>query len=279
MKRKSVSNIVALKGQRPIVSLTAYTAPFARVIDEVADFILVGDSLGMVLYNFDSTIPVTLDMMICHGAAVVRSTTKALVIVDMPFGTYQQSPENAFMNAARILKETGCNAVKLEGGREMSDTVSYLTQRGIPVLAHIGLVPQSVNAIGGYRVMGKIKEEGERILDDALSMQEAGAFGVVLECMSEDLSRLITDQLDIPTIGIGASAYCDGQILVTEDMSGMSGPDVPKFVKCFADLQTELKTAVHSYAKEVQNRSFPGKENVYEGGALYSVNSANENEA
>lgn len=262
-KRKTVRDIVMAKGQVPIVCLTAYTAPVARVADEHCDILLVGDSLGMVLYGMDSTVPVSLDLMINHGRAVVAVTKKALVAVDMPFGSYQESPAQAFYNAATIMKETGAAAVKLEGGMEMADTVFFLTQRGVPILGHIGLQPQSVHRDGGYRITGRNDEEYRKILADAKALEEAGAFGTVLECIDPDLADRITREIAIPTIGIGASSGCDGQILVTEDMTGMTGGAVPKFVKRYADGQSLIENAVATYAAEVRAREFPSVEHVY----------------
>jgi 3-methyl-2-oxobutanoate hydroxymethyltransferase len=262
MKRNTISSIRSLKGVRPIVCLTAYTAPVARILDDHTDLILVGDSLGMVLYNMSSTLPVTVDMMIAHGKAVSSSSSKALIVVDMPFGSYQASKEQAFENAARIMKETNCSAIKLEGGTELSETVEFLTKRG--------------NSIGGYRVMGKDASEAQKIIDDAKSMQNAGAFAVVLECVTPDLSETITKELFIPTIGIGASQACDGQILVTEDMIGMGSGRVPKFVKQYSDINTQINDAVVAYSNEVKARSFPSDEFMYDTGQVYNLKKVNK---
>lgn len=262
-KRKTIRDIVRQKGCTPIVSLTAYTAPVARAADEHCDFLLVGDSLGMVLYGMDSTLPVSLDMMVNHGRAVVRVTKAALVVVDMPFGSYQESEAQAFHNGALVLKETGAGAIKLEGGAEMAETIEFLTGRGIPVLAHIGLQPQSVHVAGGYKIVGRTPEEYDKILADARAVAKAGAFGIVLECLDPDLADEVTRSVAIPTIGIGASAGCDGQILVTEDMAGMTGLAAPKFVRQYADLQSGLKEAVGNYASDVRARAFPREEHTY----------------
>lgn len=256
-KRRTVTDIIALKGKMPVVCLTAYTAPVARLVDCAADLVLVGDSLGMVLYGMESTVPVSLDMMIRHGQAVVRATEKTLVVVDMPFGSYQESPAQAFRNAAMILKESGAAAVKLEGGSEMAETVSFLVSRGIPVMGHIGLQPQSVHAVGGYRMTGRSAPEQKRIMNDAKMLADAGVFSIVLECVTPDLARGITESVPVPTIGIGASAACDGQILVTEDMLGLSGARVPKFVRQYASLGALMEEALSSYAEDVRARAFP----------------------
>jgi 3-methyl-2-oxobutanoate hydroxymethyltransferase len=261
-RRLTAPDIKARKGLEKIVSLTAYHAHTARLIDPHVDFLLVGDSLGMVMHGHETTIPVPLDLMIMHGAAVVRGSKHALVVVDMPFGSYEESPPMAFRNAARIMKETGCGAVKLEGGRRMAETITYLTERGVPVMGHIGLTPQSVNVMGGFKTQGRRQEEWAAIEADAAAVAEAGAFAVVLEGMAELLAAKITRAISIPTIGIGASAECDGQILVLEDMLGLS-PSVPRFVKKFAELGSAIESAVQTYAWEVRSRQFPGAEHVY----------------
>lgn len=261
-RRITAPDIKARKGAEKIVSLTAYHAHTARLIDPHVDFLLVGDSLGMVMHGYETTVPVPLDLMIMHGAAVVRGSRRALVVVDMPFGSYEESPPVAFRNAVRIMKETGCGAVKLEGGRRMADTIAYLVERGIPVMAHIGLTPQSVNVMGGFKTQGRHESEWGAIEADAAAVAEAGAFAVVLEGMAELLAAKITRAIPIPTIGIGASAECDGQILVLEDMLGLS-PSVPKFVKKFANLAPSIEDAVKDYAVEVRSRQFPAKEHVY----------------
>jgi 3-methyl-2-oxobutanoate hydroxymethyltransferase len=261
-KRVTAPDIAARKGGQPIVSLTAYHAHTAKIIDPYVDFLLVGDSLGMVMHGYETTLPVPLDLMIMHGAAVVRGSSRALVVVDMPFGSYEESPAVAFRNAVRVIKETGCGAVKMEGGRRLADTIAYLTSRGIPVMAHIGLTPQSVNVMGGFKTQGRRRSEWQAIEDDAAAVAEAGAFSVVLEGMAELLATRITKQIPIPTIGIGASATCDGQILVLEDMLGLN-PAVPKFVKKFAAIGDAIEDAVKSYADEVRSRAFPGAQHVY----------------
>jgi len=261
-KRVTAPDIAARKGAAPIVSLTAYHAHTARIIDPYVDFLLVGDSLGMVMHGYETTLPVPLDLMIMHGAAVVRGSARALVVVDMPFGSYEESPALAFRNAVRVIKETGCGAIKLEGGRRLAETIAYLTARGIPVMAHIGLTPQSVNVMGGFKTQGRRRSEWQAIEDDAAAVTEAGAFAVVLEGMAELLAARITKQIAIPTIGIGASASCDGQILVLEDMLGLN-PSVPKFVKKFAAIGEAIEDAVRSYADDVRSRAFPGPDHVY----------------
>jgi 3-methyl-2-oxobutanoate hydroxymethyltransferase len=261
--RISVPDIVAHKGQVPIVCLTAYTAPMARMLDPHVDLLLVGDSLGMVLYGFESTIPVTLDMMSQHGAAVVRGSKHALVVVDMPFGSYQESPAQAFHNAARIIKETGCQAVKLEGGRAMAATVEFLVARGIPVVGHIGLMPQSVNTMGGYRARGRGDSEATAVMADAIAIAEAGAFAIVVEGVMEQLGDAITQRIAVPTIGIGASASCDGQVLVAEDILGLFAEFKPRFVKRYAELGNEVEGAAARYAAEVRARQFPGPDNIF----------------
>ena len=262
VRRQTAPDIAKRKGGEPIVSLTAYHAHTARIIDPYVDFLLVGDSLGMVMHGYESTVPVPLDLMIMHGAAVVRGSRRALVVVDMPFGSYEESPAIAFRNAARVMKETGCGAIKLEGGTRMAETIRYLTERGIPVMAHIGLTPQSVNVMGGFKTQGRRQGEWAAIEADATAVAEAGAFAVVLEGMAELLAARITKQIPIPTIGIGASVSCDGQILVLEDMLGLN-PRVPKFVKKFGELGSAIEAAVKSYAEEVRARTFPAPEHVY----------------
>ena len=220
-KRVPATQLRGRKGGEKIVCLTAYTAPVARLLDDACDLLLVGDSLAMTVYGFDSTLPVTLDMMIAHGAAVVRATCHALITVDLPFGSYQASPEQAFRAAARVLAETGCAAVKLEGGEEMAETVAFLTRRGIPVMGHVGLTPQAVNALGGYRSRGHAERERDKILRDGKAIAEAGAFSLVIEGVAESLARELTETVPVPTIGIGGSPACDGQILVIDDLLGL----------------------------------------------------------
>lgn len=251
------------KGSAPIVCLTAYTKPMAQLLDPHVDLILVGDSVGMVIYGYESTLPVTLDMMIDHGAAVTRGAKRALVVVDMPFGTYQLSPQQAYTNAARVMAETGCAAVKIEGGMEMADTVSFLAKRGIPVVAHIGLMPQSAAAAGGYRAHGRDESEADYLIKSARKLQDAGAFAIVLEGTVEPLAARITSELEIPTIGIGASPACDGQILVTDDMLGLFQDFKPKFVRQFAQLGQEVTKAVQDYANAVRTHEFPTAEHCF----------------
>jgi 3-methyl-2-oxobutanoate hydroxymethyltransferase len=262
IRRQTAPDIARRKGGEPIVSLTAYHAHTAQIIDPYVDFLLVGDSLGMVMHGYESTVPVPLDLMIMHGAAVVRGSRRALIVVDMPFGSYEESPGIAFRNAARVMKETGCGAIKLEGGTRMAETIRYLTERGIPVMAHIGLTPQSVNVMGGFKTQGRRQGEWAAIEADAAAVGEAGAFAVVLEGMAELLAARITKQIPIPTIGIGASVSCDGQILVLEDMLGLN-PRVPKFVKKFGELGSAIEASVKAYAEEVRARAFPAPEHVY----------------
>ncbi len=246
----------------PLVMLTAYTVRMAQLLDPHCDLLLVGDSLGQVIYGLPSTLGVTLDMMCAHGAAVVRGSYHAVVIVDMPFGSYEASPEQAFASASRILAETGAAGVKLEGGQAMAPTIAFLSQRGVPVMAHIGLTPQSVNALGGYAARGRSQEERARIIDDAAAVAKAGAFAVVVEGVVETIAHSITDAVDIPVIGIGASAHCDGQVLVAEDMLGLFDR-TPRFVKRFEDLSTRISSAVETYADEVRTRRFPGPDQTY----------------
>lgn len=262
MKRLMAPDIAAKKGREPIVSLTAYHAHTAAIADKYCDFLLVGDSVGMVMHGFETTVPVPLELMIMHGRAVVRGSKHALVVIDMPFGTYEESPQVAFRNAVRVMKETDCGAVKLEGGRRMSETIAYLVDRGIPVMAHIGLTPQSVHVLGGFKAQGRNAADWDRIEADAHAVAEAGAFSVVLEAMAEPLAQKITASIAIPTIGIGASPACDGQILVMEDMLGLS-TRVPKFVKEFGHVGEVIDSAIASYAGEVRARTFPAAEHTY----------------
>lgn len=262
IRRITAPQIAARKGGEPIVSLTSYYAHTAAIVDKHADFILVGDSLGMVMHGMDSTLGVSLDLMITHGRAVMRGTQRALVVVDMPFGTYEESPQIAFRNAARIMQETGCGAVKLEGGARMADTIRFLVDRGIPVMAHIGLTPQSTNTMGGFKTQGRDEDSWPLHQADAQAVSDAGAFAVVLEGMVEPLAARITKQIPIPTIGIGASADCDGQILVLEDMLGLN-EWTPKFVKVYGDLGPAIEKAVGTYAVEVKSRAFPGPDQTY----------------
>lgn len=254
--------VMARKGGTPLVSLTAYTTPVARLVDPHCDIVLVGDSLGMVLHGLPSTLGVTMEMMILHGQAVRRGLDRALMVVDMPFGSYEESPAQAFRNAARIMAETGATAVKLEGGVAMAETIRFLTGRGIPVMAHIGLTPQGVNAFGGYGVQGR-GASGDRVVADAKAVAEAGAFSVVVEKVPESLGRRITEAVAIPTIGIGAGRGCDGQILVVDDMLGLFTDFKPKFVKRYGTLGTDADAAIAAYAEEVREGRFPAPEHVF----------------
>lgn len=263
IRRITVPQIRARKGGEPIVSLTSYHAHTAAIVDRHAEIILVGDSLGMVMHGMETTLGVPLDLMIMHGRAVVRGTKRALVVVDMPFGSYEESPNMAFRNAAHIMKETGCGAVKLEGGKRMGETIRFLTERGIPVMAHIGLTPQSSHVMGGFKTQGREEDTWPLHEEDARIVAEAGAFSVVLEGMVEPLAARITAQCPIPTIGIGASAACDGQILVLEDMLGLNPSRPPKFVKVYGQLGAQIEAAVRAYAEDVRARAFPTEDQVY----------------
>ena len=261
-RRATAKAIHARKGGEPIVALTAYITPMAARMDPYCDLILVGDSVGMVLYGMESTVGVSIEMMIAHGRAVTRGAKTALVVIDMPFGSYEESKEQAFRNAARILSETGAAAVKLEGGVEMEETISFLVKRGVPVLAHVGLMPQSINTYGGYGAHGRSEEEWSPIIADAHAVCNAGAFAVVLEGVAEPLAAKITKEVSCPVIGIGASNQCDGQILVTEDMLGLFAMN-PKFVKRYAEIGGLIEEAVAGYAREVKSRQFPSDDHIY----------------
>jgi 3-methyl-2-oxobutanoate hydroxymethyltransferase len=262
VKRVTAPEIRARKNGEPIVMLTSYHAHTASMVDRFCDVILVGDSLGNVMHGFETTVPVTLDMMILQGRAVMRGSRHALVVVDMPFGSYEASKEQAFHSAARILKETHCGAVKLEGGRRMAETIAFLVERGIPVMGHIGLTPQSINTLGAFRAQGREEADWAPIEEDAKAVAEAGAFSFVIEAVAEPLAARITKSVPVPTIGIGASAACDGQVLVLEDMLGLS-PWTPKFVKRYGDLGPAIQAAIETYAADVRSRAFPGPEHVY----------------
>lgn len=257
VSRISVPELARRKGPGSIVSLTAYSTPMARWVDAQADLIIVGDSLGMVLYGLPSTLGVSLEMMIAHGQAVMRGSERACVVVDLPFGSYQASPEQAFHAAARVLRETGAAAVKLEAGEALAETVAFLVARGVPVLAHMGLMPQQVNVLGGFKAQGLEAAGAERVRRDALAMQAAGAFAVVLEGIAEPLARHLSEELVIPTIGIGASPACDGQVLVTEDALGLFGDYQPRFVKRYAALAPSIEQALAAYAEDVRQGRFP----------------------
>lgn len=261
--RRNVNDIV--KSGEPIVCLTAYTAPMARLLDPHVDILLVGDSVGMVLYGFDNTLSVTLDMMINHGSAVVRSSSKAFVVVDMPYGTYEKSPEQALTSAKRIMAETKCGAVKLEGGREMAATIRLLVQNNIPVMAHVGLMPQSIEKMGGFKIQGRNDEQIAKIKDDAAAVTKAGAFALVIEGTVEPVAKAISETISIPTIGIGASADCDGQVLVIDDVLGTFAAFAPRFAKRYAELAPIISQAVENYAADVRAHRFPGPEHVFPG--------------
>jgi 3-methyl-2-oxobutanoate hydroxymethyltransferase len=259
IQRRKVDGLTA----EPLVMLTAYTARMAQLLDPHCDLLLVGDSLGQVIYGLPSTVPVTLEMMAAHGAAVVRGSYHSVVVIDMPFGSYEASPEQAFASAARLLKETGAAAVKLEGGQAMAETVAFLAQRGIPVMGHVGLTPQAVNTLGGYGARGRSAAEADKIIADARAVADAGAFALVIEGVLEPIAIAITQAVACPTIGIGASAQCDGQVLVTEDMLGLF-ERVPRFVRRFGDMAAVIDQTAASYASEVRARSFPGADNLYQ---------------
>lgn len=261
-RRFTAPAIFDRKRSEPIVMLTAYTARMAELLDRHCDVLLVGDSLAQVIYGLPNTLPVTLDMMIAHGAAVVRGSRLALIVVDMPFGSYEESPEQAFRSATRVMQETGAGAVKLEGGETMAPTIAYLTKRGIPVMAHIGLTPQAVNVLGGYAARGKGNAEYSSIMDDALAVEAAGAFSIVVEAVVEKLADSITEAVGCPTIGIGASSKCDGQVLVVDDMLGMFERNA-KFVKRFDNLANRIDTAAEAYAASVRGRQFPEVQHLY----------------
>ena len=263
MKRNQIEDIVSKKNNQKITCLTSYTAPIAKIVDKYADIILVGDTLGMVIYGLESTCGVTIRMMIDHGKAVVSASSKALVVVDMPYGSYEKSKQQAYENASQIIKETGCDAVKLECTANMVDTVEYLVKKGIAVMGHIGLLPQHIHEIGGYKCQGRDEKSAKEITNIALELEKAGAFAVIIECVVENLAKEITEKLTVPTIGIGASPACDGQVLVIDDMLGIEQKLSPKFVKKYADLTTEIDKAVKLYCQEVKNGKFPDKRHVF----------------
>ena len=262
VRRTTAADIRSRKGGAPLVSLTSYHAHTAAIADPHCDFLLVGDSLGMVMHGLETTVPVTLEMMILQGLAVMRGSRKALIVVDMPFGSYEASKEQAFASAARVMKETGCGAIKLEGGVRMADTIRFLVERGIPVMGHVGLTPQMINVLGSFRAQGRDEAEWAAIEADAVAVADAGAFAVVLEAIAAPLADKITAAIPIPTIGIGAGVGCDGQILVLEDMLGLS-PRVPKFVKRYAELGPAVAAAIEAYAAEVHTRAFPAPGHTY----------------
>ena len=262
VRRMAAPDIAARKGGEPLVCLTAYTTPVAQILDEVGDVLLVGDSVGMVLHGLPNTVGVTLEMMILHGQAVMRGSRRAMVVVDMPFGSYEGSAEVAYENAVRVLKATGAQAVKVESGPTIAETIAYLTQRGVPVMGHVGLRPQSALVDGGFKAKGRDADERIRILAEAEATADAGTFAVVVEGVAEALARQITEQLAVPTIGIGASAGCDGQVLVTDDMLGLFDW-TPRFVRRYADLRGEISKAVRAYAEDVRARRFPAAAETY----------------
>ena len=261
--RMAPADIAKKKGDTPIVCLTAYTAAMARALDDHVDLLLVGDSLGMVIYGYENTLKVDLEMMIRHGGAVVRASKTACIVVDLPFGSYQESPQLAYRNAALILAETGCSAVKLEGGTEMAETVCYLTERGVPVMGHIGLTPQHINTLGGFRAQGRTSREAEKLKKDATTISEAGAFAIVAEAMPMETAANIAEAITSPLIGIGAGQFCDGQILVTHDMLGLAGEFKPRFVKRYADLNNHMVEAARDFSAEVRSRTYPSRRYNY----------------
>jgi 3-methyl-2-oxobutanoate hydroxymethyltransferase len=262
LRNRKVGQENGFRTEQPIVMLTAYTMRMAQLLDPHSDMLLVGDSLGQVIYGLPSTIPVTIEMMCAHGAAVVRGSWHALVAVDMPFGSYEASPDQAFASAARIMKETGCAAVKLEGGEAMAETIAFLTHRGIPVIGHVGLTPQAVNVLGGYGARGRDDSEAQKIVGDARAVADAGAFCIVVEGVLEQIATDVARSVAPPIIGIGASTDCDGQVLVTEDMLGLF-ERTPRFVKRYDDLATRIGEAAASFADEVRSRSFPTADQTY----------------
>jgi 3-methyl-2-oxobutanoate hydroxymethyltransferase len=262
IRRKTVKDIAKAKGGEPLVCLTAYDATVAEILDPHCDILLVGDSVGMVVHGLPSTVGVTMEMMILHGQAVMRGASQAFVVVDMPFGSYETNSDQAFLNAARIMQETGCQAVKIESGAYAAAQIKHLVERGIPVMGHVGLRPQAINVDGGFRAKGRTDDEWDRAMNEAIAADQAGAFAIVVEGVAPDLADKITASVSCPTIGIGASAQCDGQILVTNDMLGMTDW-VPKFVKKNADLKSEIDSAAKTYAVEVKNRTFPGEAQTY----------------
>lgn len=261
-RRKTVKDIVSAKGGEPIVCLTAYDAPTASILDDHCDLLLVGDSVGMVVHGLDTPVGVTMDMMILHGQAVMRGSKKAFVVVDMPFGSYETNSDTAFENAARIMKETGCQAVKLESGTYTAHQIAHLVERGVPVMGHVGLRPQAINVTGGFKAQGRNSDERARVMEEAKAAEEAGAFAIVVEGVAEDLAEEITKAVACPTIGIGASPTCDGQVLVTQDMLGYFDW-TPKFVRRYHDMRAEVGKAAEAYAEDVRQRRFPGKAETY----------------
>jgi 3-methyl-2-oxobutanoate hydroxymethyltransferase len=262
IRRKTVRDISAAKGGDPLVCLTAYDAPTATILDEHCDVILVGDSVGMVVHGLPSTVGVTMEMMILHGQAVMRGSEAAFVVVDMPFGSYETNSDQAFLNAARIMKETGCQAVKIESGTYAAGQIRHLVERGIPVMGHVGLRPQAVNVDGGFRAKGRTNAERDRVIEEAQAAEAAGAFAIVIEGVAEELAGEISHLVSCPTIGIGASAGCDGQVLVTQDMLGLFDW-TPRFVRRYGDLRKTVDEAVSQYAADVRARRFPSDAETY----------------
>ena len=262
VRRKTVRDIAAAKGGEPLVCLTAYDAPSAGIMDPYCDVLLVGDSVGMVVHGLTSTVGVTMEMMILHGQAVMRGSERAFVVVDMPFGSYETSADQAFLNATRLMKETGCQAVKIESGAYAAHQIEHLVERGVPVMGHVGLRPQAINVVGGFKAQGRSDDERARVMKEAKAAEEAGAFAIVIEGVAEDLADEITRAVSCPTIGIGASAACDGQILVTHDMLGIFDW-TPKFVRRYGDLRSEMAKSVEAYARDVRARAFPGEAETY----------------
>jgi 3-methyl-2-oxobutanoate hydroxymethyltransferase len=261
-RRKTVKDIACAKGRTPLVCLTAYDAPMAEMLDPHCDILLVGDSVGMVVHGLPSTVGVTMDMMVLHGQAVMRGSRQAMVVVDMPFGSYETNADQAFLNAARLMKETGCQAVKIESGTYAAGQIAHLVARGIPVMGHVGLRPQAVNVDGGFRAKGRSCAEREAVIAEAIAAEKAGAFALVIEGVADDLATEITAKVSCPTIGIGASSACDGQILVTHDMLGMFDW-TPKFVRRYGDLRRQIEAAAEAYAQDVRDREFPGAQEIY----------------
>lgn len=261
-RRKTVKDIARAKGRTPLVCLTAYDAPMAEMLDPHCDILLVGDSVGMVVHGLPSTVGVTMDMMVLHGQAVMRGSRQAMVVVDMPFGSYETNADQAFLNAARLMKETGCQAVKIESGTYAAGQIAHLVARGIPVMGHVGLRPQAVNVDGGFRAKGRSCAERDAVIAEAIAAEKAGAFALVIEGVADDLATEITAKVSCPTIGIGASSACDGQILVTHDMLGMFDW-TPKFVRRYGDLRRQIEAAAEAYAQDVRDREFPGAQEIY----------------
>ncbi len=259
----STSNILQKKNREKIICLTAYSFPMAKIIDEYCDIILVGDSLGMTIYGFKDTLDVTLDMMINHGKAVMKAVKKSFVVVDLPFGTYENSKEQALESAKKVITETGCNAIKIETSRELVSTVKFLVQNNINVMAHVGLMPQHVRKIGGYRYQGRDEKSAREILETSKLVEEAGAFCLVIEAVPEKLASEISAVLKIPTIGIGASAACDGQVLVIDDLLGINQEFKPRFVKHYANIASQIADAVQQFSQDVKNKQFPASENLF----------------